>query len=77
MQIRMLTTAAGPQGVWPAGTIVEVDPLVGADLISGGYAAPWGLLEVIETIVVPAVVETASLAPPENTALPRATRRGK
>lgn len=38
MQIRMITTAAGPDGVWPAGTEQSVEDAIGIALVDGGYA---------------------------------------
>jgi predicted patatin/cPLA2 family phospholipase len=38
MRVRMLTTAAGPAGVWMAGSIQEVSDEQGRHFVDGGYA---------------------------------------
>lgn len=38
MQIRMMKTAAGPEGTWPAGSVRIVDDDVGQQLIDAGAA---------------------------------------
>ena len=38
MRIRMITTAAGPNGVWPAGSVQRVDQETGETLIRYGFA---------------------------------------
>ena len=40
MRIKMLTTAAGPDGVWPAGSIQDLAAPQAKALISGGFAEP-------------------------------------
>lgn len=38
MKVKMLTLDAGPKGVFPAGSIREVDEKEGKELVKGGYA---------------------------------------
>ena len=38
MRIRMITTAAGPHGVWPAGSVQRVDQETAETLIRYGFA---------------------------------------
>lgn len=38
MRVRMMTTAAGAMGVFPAGAVVEVPDVQGAAFVAGGYA---------------------------------------
>ena len=38
MRIRMITTAAGPNGVWPAGSVQRVDQETAETLIRYGFA---------------------------------------
>jgi len=38
MKVRMLTTSAGPDGVFMAGEIINVSSAKGRELIKGGYA---------------------------------------
>jgi hypothetical protein len=66
MKIRMIATAAGPQGTFPSGKIVEVPDDLAQSFIAGGYAQ-----EVAAEISAPAMEnqapapETAALEPPE------------
>ena len=65
MKIKMRTTMAGPNGVIHAGEVVDVPKAEAYALCEGRYA------EQIE-----AEPEAAAMAPPENTARPRARARG-
>lgn len=38
MRVRMRSAAAGPAGVWPAGSEIEVAAALAEQLIRGGYA---------------------------------------
>ena len=38
MKIKMLTTAAGPDGVWPAGSVQDVSAKVAKAMVDGGFA---------------------------------------
>lgn len=38
MRVRMLSTAAGPAGVWPAGSIQDLSDKQALLLVGGGYA---------------------------------------
>lgn len=38
MQIRMVATAAGPGGVWPAGSVQDLDEARATALVEGGFA---------------------------------------
>lgn len=62
MKIRMRTTMAGPKGVFVAGEIVDLPKAEAYALCEGRYA------DQLEP-------EAAAIAPPENTARPRARAR--
>jgi hypothetical protein len=64
MRIRLRTTAAGPEGVYPAGQVVVVSNELGQAFVEGGYAEP-----------VKARAETAAITPPEAAVKPPAKRR--
>ena len=53
-RIRMVTTAAGPFGVMPAGSVVEMPAVEAAAFLHGGYA-----------IAADAPPEVADAPPPE------------
>ena len=40
MKIRLITLMAGPEGVFPPGSVIEVSPEEARALIAGGYAEP-------------------------------------
>jgi len=61
----MLTTAAGPDGVFPAGAVVDVDERLAKAFITGGYA---------DAVEEP-VVESAAIEPPEKAIIPIAKRK--
>jgi len=61
--VRMIKTAAGPDGVWLSGSVVEIDTKSGKRLVGGGYAvevAGTGGREV--AVVAPAEVADAPVA---------------
>jgi hypothetical protein len=64
MRIRMITTAAGPEGVYQAGQVVVVSNEMGQAFVEGGYAEP-----------VKARAETAAISPPESAVKPAAKKR--
>ena len=59
--IRMITLAAGPQGVLQPGKVYQVDDALADALVAGRYAvlAPKG-----------ATIETTAVSPPERTVRP-------
>lgn len=67
MRVKMLTLSAGPDGVFPAGSIREVSDRVGAEMIAGRYA------EMVEAGRVQP--ESATADPPEAAVLPSPRRR--
>ena len=71
MKIRMLTLSAGPEGVRSAGSVYEVGPKEGDELVRLGYA------ELVEDDKPPSVpiVESAVIEQPEMAVLPRAKGR--
>ena len=69
MRVRMLTTAAGPGGVFIAGQVRDVDAEYGDELVAGGFAA------VMEAEPRPEAPETATAEPPENAMMPAPERR--
>ncbi len=40
MKIRLITLMAGPEGVFPPGSVIEVSPEEARALIAGGFAEP-------------------------------------
>jgi len=55
VKVKMRTLAAGPDGVRPAGSVIDVTGAEGQSLIDGGYAE-----------ALNKVVETATVSAPEN-----------
>lgn len=72
MLVRMLATAAGPAGVYSAGETLQLDNVLAAQLVAGGYAvAVDGTPQ-----VAPGAAETASIVPGSEAAvLPRARHK--
>lgn len=66
MWVRMTKTAAGPDGVWLSGSVVEVDAKTGKRLVGGGYAV---------NVAGPGGREVAVVAPAEVADAPAAKRR--
>jgi len=66
MRVKMLTTAASPDGVFLAGQVVDVDEKLAKAFITGGYA---------EAVDKPKTPETAAIEPPEKAVLPAAKRK--
>jgi hypothetical protein len=72
MRVRMSTTAAGPEGTWLAGTVVNLPNETAMSLVTSGYAHAVDVLPVVE----PPAPEMASVEPGgENAALPKARRK--
>jgi hypothetical protein len=69
MQIRMRTLSAGPSGTRHPGEIVDVSEAEAAALVAGGYAEP------VAPFPGRSEIQSASVNPPENAALPRPRRR--
>lgn len=61
MRIRLLSTMAGPGGVYPPGTVRDLPRADALDLIEGGYAEQ---IDDAETAATPST-ETAAVAPVE------------
>lgn len=63
MRVRMVTGAAGPQGVWPPGAVIEASESLALALIAGGYAEavspPEAVIDAQPAPVEPPVVEAA------------------
>ena len=76
MRVQMITIAAGPHGVWPAGSVQTVDDESGAMLSAGGYAVAVDGVEVIEVAIVDPVEEVAD-APAQAAPKPRRGRPRK
>lgn len=65
MRVRMLTTAASPDGILAAGTVVTVAEELGQQLIAGRYAAALDEPKPAGGAVKPAVrVKGRAAAPP-------------
>ena len=70
MRVRMLTTAAGPEGTYRVGEIWTVDPITGSQLIAGNFAVA------VDVDEAPAAAEIAVLSPADNAdARPRGAKR--
>lgn len=63
MKIRMLTLAAGEDGIWPAGSVQVVDDDVAKQLIAGGYAKPCAEGEELELATGPSAARETATAP--------------
>jgi len=74
MQVRMITTAAGPEGVWPAGSVQNIDEATAQTLIDGNFAEPIGVPQVREVAAVDPVAEVAD-APAQTKPKRRRTRK--
>ena len=68
MKVKMRTTMAGPKGVFQAGEIVDLPRAEAYALCEGRFAE--------QVAGDDAAPESAAIAPPENTARPRARPRG-
>jgi hypothetical protein len=68
MRVKMITTAAGPDGVFLAGQVVDIEEKLAKAFIAGGYAKT---VEKVER----SVVESASIEAPEKAVLPNAKRK--
>lgn len=74
MRVRMLTTAAGPGGVYHAGETWDLADAEAMALVRGGYAAAL-LTAGVALSSSQAAPETTSVRPAETAALPRAQRK--
>lgn len=70
----MLTVAAGPQGVWLPGSVVDVEPATAQALVAGGYAVTVDALPLPAT---PPATTTAAVQPPETPERKTAGRRAR
>ena len=66
MRIKMLTTAAGPDGVYLAGQVVNVNDKLAEAFIAGGYA---------ERLETSKQVESATLETPKKAVMTEPKRR--
>lgn len=66
MKVKMRTTMAGPKGVFHVGEIIDLPKAEAYALCEGRFA---------EQVDAGDAPETAAVAPPENTARPRARPR--
>ncbi len=69
MRVKMLATAAGPNGVFPAGQVVDVDEILAKAFIAGGYA------ESVDKATDKPGPESAAIEPPEKAVLPAPKRK--
>jgi len=69
MKIRLKTLMAGPDGVFPPGSVIEVSPEEAQALIAGGYA------ERLERPPEKAEVEVAAVEPGSRATRPSARPR--
>lgn len=74
MRVRMKTLSAGPEGVVPAGSIINVSQEEAGDLVSGGYGEYVDQPPETETAAMDASVETAARKQPRKRA-PRKTNK--
>jgi hypothetical protein len=68
MRVQMLTTAAGPAGVYREGEQWNLEPAQAEAFVAAGAAV------LVDPPAVPAVVEEATVAPEETAMLPRGKR---
>lgn len=66
MKVRMLTTAASPEGVWAAGQVVDLPEKMAKQLMAGGFAVAVAAEEKQKQ-----AVETAALEQPEKAVKPK------
>ena len=69
MKIRLKTLMAGPEGVFPPGSVIEVSLEESRSLIAGGFGEP------VEAPTVAPAAETASLDPGHRAVRPAARAR--
>lgn len=62
MKIRLITLMAGPEGVFPPGSVIEVSPEEARALVAGGYAEPLPR-PAAPPKEEPSTVETATVQP--------------
>ncbi len=74
MKIRLITLMAGPAGVFPPGSVLEVSPEEARALIAGGYAEPVPRPAAAPKVEPPAV-ETATIQPGSRAVRPEAKAR--
>lgn len=72
MKIKLLTLMAGPAGTYNAGQIVDMQEVQAKDLIDRGYAVACEM-----SVKKAVVMETATVQPPETTALEHEVRKRK
>jgi len=83
VKIKMLTLKAGPSGVFPAGTVLDVGGDEARELVNGGFAEvvpvkPEPVAEPEPTFAEAVeTVEAAMTEPEETTAMPAAKPRGR
>ena len=69
MKVRMITLCAGPGGIWPPGSIVDLPDEQARQFVAGGYAVAVGAK-------TPSLArESAAVEPEENAARPAAKRK--
>lgn len=73
MKVRMITLAAGPEGVLQPGQEVELPAKEAMALIAGGYAEEVESQPAEETLE--SVRETAAVEPPEQAVTPKKTTK--
>ncbi len=74
MKIRLITLMAGPEGVFPPGSVIEVSPEEARALVAGGYAEPV-LRTAAPAKAEPPAVETAAVQPGSRAVRPEAKAR--
>jgi hypothetical protein len=74
MKIRLKTLMAGPEGVFPPGSVIEVSPEEARALIAGGYAEAVPRPAAQEKDELPAV-ETAAVQPGSRAVRPESKAR--
>jgi hypothetical protein len=74
MKIRLKTLMAGPDGVFPPGSVIEVSPEEARALIAGGYAESVPRPAVAPKAEPPAV-ETAAVQPGSRAVRPESKAR--
>jgi len=73
MKVKMLTTAAGPDGVWMAGQVIDLSDDIAKVFVEEGYAE---VIQIPKPKAVP-VIETAAIEQPEKAVVSKKPKKRK
>lgn len=65
MKVKMLSTAAGPEGIWPVHSLQDLPAEVAKALIAGGHAVGLRQVEPVAETAVVGPAEVAAVDPAE------------